>query len=205
MAAPITHIVLTDKVFAKEFPMFSEEKFFIGTSFPDIRYLGVIERNKTHFTNPSLKCIKSENDVKAGMMFHSLVDEVREKFIEENKVYKIIPRNDISIQSLKLFEDEILYNKIENWNSIASYFDSILPEESTYTIKTEEIERWHNTLKLYFAQKPNIKSREILFKEMNFNDGQRMQIEENISDMRRNDGLANIIASFYDEFGENNF
>jgi len=46
MAAYITHIVLTDKIFDKHFSNKNKAEFYIGTSFPDIRYLGVIKKRK---------------------------------------------------------------------------------------------------------------------------------------------------------------
>ncbi|HAU07753.1 MAG: hypothetical protein UW46_C0004G0045 [Candidatus Yanofskybacteria bacterium GW2011_GWF1_44_227] len=202
MAAPITHIVLANKVFSKEFPLFSREKFFVGTSFPDIRYLGVIERSKTHFTSPLLADIKKENDAQAGMMFHSFVDGVREKVLKEAGIYKMIPKNGISIQTLKLLEDEVLYNKIEDWKVIASYFDSILAEELAYPIGEDSIKRWHNALQHYFVEGPNAGSRKVLFTEMNFSDENTFETEEILAEMRQNDKIIDMINDFYNKFGE---
>jgi len=41
MAAPITHIALTEKIFDKFFKDKKRKDFFIGTLFPDIRYLKI--------------------------------------------------------------------------------------------------------------------------------------------------------------------
>ena len=54
MAAPITHIALTEKIFDKFFKNKTRKDFFIGTSFPDIRYLKVIDRDKTHYDDLSV-------------------------------------------------------------------------------------------------------------------------------------------------------
>ncbi len=203
MAAPITHIVLANKIFSKEFSNLSKEKFFVGTSFPDIRYLGLIERKETHYINLTLEEIKNvTNDAIAGMMFHSLVDEVREKFMEETGIYKVIAKNGISIQSLKLFEDEILYGQIKDWESVAAYFNSILPEESAYPISEDGITRWHNVLKTYFTEGPDKESRKLLFKEINFSDENVSKLEENIADMKQNSKIIEIVNNFYNKFGE---
>ncbi|HPR92239.1 MAG TPA: hypothetical protein PLR64_03240, partial [Candidatus Dojkabacteria bacterium] len=58
MAAPITHIVLSEKVLKKFFPRTEKKKFLIGTSLPDIRYLGVVDRNATHFNKVKFPLIK---------------------------------------------------------------------------------------------------------------------------------------------------
>lgn len=202
MAAPITHIILAEKVFDRYFSGFSKEKFFVGTSFPDIRYLCGINRGETHFVNPSPEDIKNADDVKAGMIFHSFVDEKREAFMQANGVYQLIPRTISYIQALKFLEDEVLYDRISDWPLIASFMDTITPEESKYPIKQEDIARWHKVLKFYFLQKPDIEIRKKLLKEIDFSDENILQIEENIAEMRDNGSLAGIIRAFYNNFGE---
>ena len=81
MAAPITHIVLTDKIFQNHFKDKNKADFYTGTVFPDIRYLGVIDRNKTHFKNLKISDVKKETSFWAGFKFHSFLDEAREKFL----------------------------------------------------------------------------------------------------------------------------
>lgn len=81
MAAPITHVVLTAKIFDNFFQDKVKKDFFIGTLFPDIRYLKVIDRDQTHFSNLSISDLKTEDSFLAGMKFHSMIDVVREKFI----------------------------------------------------------------------------------------------------------------------------
>jgi hypothetical protein len=51
MAAPITHIALAEKLYGQYFSDKNKQDFFVGTSLADIRYLGTIERDKTHFKN----------------------------------------------------------------------------------------------------------------------------------------------------------
>ncbi len=89
MAAPITHIVLTQKIFDKYFRRLDHQLFFIGTLLPDIRYLGVIDRKETHYKNLSIKDLNGEKSFLAGLKFHSILDEVREKFIIENDIYSL--------------------------------------------------------------------------------------------------------------------
>lgn len=45
MAAPLTHLVLAERIFQKHFSDQHRKVFLQGTSFPDIRYLGVIDRD----------------------------------------------------------------------------------------------------------------------------------------------------------------
>lgn len=77
MAAPITHIVLTKKIYKQHFSEKSFDEFIIGTSLPDIRYLKTVDRDKTHFPTSMLNEIKQEQSFTAGLKFHSIVDRVR--------------------------------------------------------------------------------------------------------------------------------
>ncbi len=201
MAAPVTHIVIADKILKKEFSGFSRKEFLVGTSFPDIRHIKVIERTKTHFLNPTTEEIKKQNSAMAGMMFHSFVDEAGEKFMMEAGLYELIPRNTITIQARKLLEDEIFYDRINDWSEISSYFDFILPEESAYGISEENIMRWHNILKYYLVNGPSVDGRKLLFKEIDLDDENSLKVEMYIAEMRENGKIVSIIKDFYEKFG----
>ena len=149
MAAPLAHILLAVQILPT-MPDKDEKAFIIGTSFPDIRYLGCISREKTHLKNVTLDDIKKEkSSFKAGMMFHSLVDEVREKYMKNADVYKEIPKSMVTTQALKFNEDIILIDKLNNLDKYAHYFDDILPDELTL-VKAEYLNTWHKALKKYF-------------------------------------------------------
>jgi hypothetical protein len=151
MAAPIAHIFLAKQMLAGPFKGFFDEKeFIIGTSFPDIRYLKVVPRTKTHIAHILLKDILLEtNSFKAGVLFHSLVDEQREAFVVANRLYDKMPEFRFTSQSLKFAEDELLKNRFD----IAyyqSYFDTVLDREKDYNIDEKHIAMWHTFLQEYF-------------------------------------------------------
>lgn len=153
MAAPIAHIYLALQILAGPLNgQFNEKEFLIGTSFPDIRYLKLIERANTHFHKVTIEDIKKEKDsFKAGMLFHSFVDEKREEYIEQNGIYERLPKFRFTTQSLKFAEDKILRSLFD----IAKYkahFDKILPQEKNFKISDENISRWHDFLKGYFSK-----------------------------------------------------
>lgn len=154
MAAPITHIVLAEKVYEKYFSDKGKREFFVGTSLPDIRYLGVVDRDKTHFKNVSLRNCRALNSFSAGLMFHSLVDEVRENFMRKNNYYSFFKKSELLTQASKVFEDRVLYNKLDSWPEVISYFDEPLKGELDQGIKKIDVARWHQLLKKYFAREP---------------------------------------------------
>jgi len=155
MAAPITHIVLANKVFDRYFPKSDKKQFYIGTSFPDIRYLEIIDRERTHFNGPALKELVDVDSFIAGAKFHSLVDEVREKYMKNRSLYSLFPESKFLTQAVKIFEDRVLYEKVSNWEEITRFFNDIQAGELEYDLNKTDIERWHILLKNYFRQPPN--------------------------------------------------
>ena len=136
MAAPITHIVLANKVFDNYFSKFEEGEFFIGTSFPDIRYLKVLDRDTTHFKNVelNLRTLNLDNSFVAGAKFHVIVDWIRENYIIANNTYEQIPKSRYVTQSLKLLEDELLYEKIGSWDQIVKDFEHVPYEQIDFVL-----------------------------------------------------------------------
>lgn len=200
MAAAITHIVLAKKVFPLYFFNLDQGEFLVGTSFPDIRYLGVIERDKTHIQNSSLKEIAGKSAFEAGLYFHSLVDEVREKFMVSKNIYSLCPSSKYITQSLKLFEDELLYNKIHDWQEISSFFNTILNEEVVFGLKKEDVMCWHGALKKYVTQAPTAVSRAIFVADIKLPASMGKEINAVIDNLKNNDKIHQIIYQFYDSF-----
>jgi hypothetical protein len=154
MAAPITHIVLTEKVYDTHFSHLDKGKFFVGTSLPDIRYLGVIDRDKTHFRDLSLESIKSEDSFLAGVKFHSYLDEVREKFVVSNDLYAEMSKSPYITQALKFLEDKLMYIKVTDWDTYTNYFREVADEVSDFDIKVTDARKWNDLLITYFSKEP---------------------------------------------------
>lgn len=153
MAAPIAHIflaleLLSDPLAEKNF---DEKEFILGTSFPDIRYLNITDRDKTHYKKVTFKeVIDESNSFKAGIMLHSLVDNIREKYFQDNNIYEKIPKIKLISQALKFTEDKFLFPYI-NVNKISNYFDTISIEEKKFGISDEKIMLWRRFLKNYIS------------------------------------------------------
>ncbi|MEO8581748.1 MAG: hypothetical protein ABI425_04210 [Patescibacteria group bacterium] len=202
MAAPATHIILADKIFEKYFQNTTKSDFYIGTSFPDIRYLGVIDREKTHFIDLSIQALISLPPFEAGLKFHSLVDKVREKFMRSQNVYSLVPESPFITQALKFFEDEVLYEKRNNWNEIASYFGKVTNEESCFGIKTADIEKWHKFLQTYFTTKPHNQNIREFVAAINKPKEMAKEIIRLTEIMEDNIQLKRIVLDFYNHFGD---
>lgn len=157
MAGPVTHIVLALQALAL-MPDKNPQEFIIGTSFPDIRYLGVISREQTHFNNSPISFdeVKREQDsFKAGMMFHVLVDQVREQEVIKQGLYGMIPRSTYAGSVLKLNEDILLHKYLQDLPLICSYFDTVLDQERAFGVDQQYLRAWHRMIQ-QFLRNPSL-------------------------------------------------
>jgi len=194
VAAPITHIALTEKVFNKYFSDKSRKDFYIGTVFSDIRHLGVVDRKSTHFPLQEVDLkdvIQEENSFTAGLKFHSLIDDFKERFIKSKNIYSLIPESKYKPQALKLLEDELNYNKV------ITFFDDILSEELDFDIKEEDIKKWHDILQRYFSKKPNI---EMIVIDLQFSEEVQKEIINLVKEIRPSKKIRQAIEEFYNNF-----
>lgn len=159
MAAPLAHIFLAVLMLAGPFKnLFNEKEFLVGTSFPDIRYISAsIGRSATHVKNVKLMDILQEtNSFRAGLLFHSFVDEKREAYVVHHNLYAQLPSFKFVSHALKFAEDQLLQTFFDA-SCYASFFNDILPEERGYGVPEEDIQRWHAFLRGYISKKPSPK------------------------------------------------
>lgn len=202
MATPITHIVLTIKIYNQHFLDKSFKDFIIGTSLPDIRYLRVIEREKTHFPSTTLDEIKQEKSFISGLKFHSLVDRVRENFLLSYDLYSKCPKTKFITQSIKILEDSILYSKIDDWEMIILLFDEVLSSELELGLNKDSVEFWHKTLQDYFSKKPNSESIDTFVQRIKLGQDVADEIKETIKDISKIPQVNDYIYSLYNQFDE---
>lgn len=200
MAAPITHIVLTEKVYDNYFSDKQKADFYIGTSFPDIRYLDEIDRSKVHFRGVKLAEIKSETSFVAGLKFHSLIDDIRENFIRSRHLYSLLPDVEYKTQAIKSVEDKVLYGKLENWKEISNYLDEVCEEEIALGASLPGVRRWHRYLKNYFFQGPKPEVVVSSFTNLGWPKEIVGDLLGLIKSLEKNSEVIKIIEGFYEEF-----
>lgn len=149
MSAPASHIVFADKIFTKFFPDKDRAAFLVGTSFPDIRYLGVIDRDKTHFPINELSEVEDESSFITGMRFHALLDSISSEYRKSTNMHSLFPDSKFISQAVKFWEDKILYNTIGDWEEIRGFFEVVYEEEKLFGIKDEDLRKWHTLLQSY--------------------------------------------------------
>lgn len=165
MAGPVTHIVLALHILHLLPTHIDIPTFIVGTSFPDIRYLAGLSREATHIEQVSWDDVCNEPcSFRAGMLFHNLVDIIRLEQFEGDFYDRMSP--DLYSATyrylfpiiLKTAEDAWLYRKVNNWQTISSYFDCIYQEELDFEVDSIIIRDWHERIQKYILQEPDADS-----------------------------------------------
>lgn len=158
-AGPATHVALGQiwlSYFAPQYTPEQKQSFLLGTVFPDIRYLGAIKRKESHFKGVTLKKVMdAKTPFEQGMLFHSFVDEFRDKMIRKLGIEKKIDtieqrRRDVF---LKLVEDQIIHTKYD-FSQFRNGVTTIPEEEIKFGIEEKTLNEWHLGLALYFSAQP---------------------------------------------------
>lgn len=160
-ASPLFHLVVAEKWLAsfENYDEVQTRAFLLGTLFPDIRYLGKIDRKLTHESGLSIAEIRqTESPFRKGMRVHTFVDDVRVKFIKNQEIMKHLDKiKGDKILFLKFLEDEIVYYMHEENRSlyICNFLNYIEPEELTFNVSSEIVQDWHTHNIFYFSQAPS--------------------------------------------------
>lgn len=157
MPWPATHIITAEAAYPLFFRHLDHKAFIIGTCFPDIRYPARLEREITHIHQVSLVDAAKETAFRAGLLFHTYVDDHWNAYIRQfdDQLFTIIPHSKPTYHTIKSLQDLYLYNDLDCWDSIASFFGSIQPEELTYGADADLIRLWHDTLGHYLSKPPD--------------------------------------------------
>jgi hypothetical protein len=164
MPWPATHILIAEKVFDRCFNHLNRKAFILGTCFPDIRYPAKIDRNKTHIKNIPLSTIQTQSAFRAGLLFHSYVDNLWNGFIRSysEEVFSVVPHNRPMFHTMKILQDQLLYARFKEWPRVVTYFETILPEEKTFGAQETIIQCWHDMLSHYLSKPTNENDLEML-------------------------------------------
>ncbi|KKT74812.1 MAG: hypothetical protein UX31_C0003G0041 [Candidatus Nomurabacteria bacterium GW2011_GWA1_46_11] len=203
MPALIGHAVFGRKLIDKYFQGIDEARFYVGTTFPDIRNLGVIPRDQTHTTGIKLVSLQvCENAFDLGFKAHSLVDETHFRFMQQNGIYNFGSELRFAIQALKVYEDRLLYQKLNNWIQIAEYFTEIFDEEKVFQIDLYDIRRWHNYIKRYFFEGPSDNTARNFNAETGFPSSRAEELLKTLEILKSDKKYEDTIFKFYDRFDE---
>jgi hypothetical protein len=198
MASQITHIPYAKKVL----DMFlsgqkiDEKKFFIGTLFPDIRYLGVIAREKSHYLDPTVEGLLTiDGDFEKGRYTHALIDLERERTLTRLGAYDLLDNGPFVTFAMKFIEDEFSYNLIYDWNKYINFMNEVLSEEESLVSK-EAVQQWHILIQKYFSSKPTPETVVVFSKDLkSFNPEYIPPTLKEMAKIRENSRVMEIIKN----------
>ncbi|HOX95764.1 MAG TPA: hypothetical protein PLI45_00045 [Candidatus Woesebacteria bacterium] len=203
MSAPIMHVVLTEKIWDKCFANKDKEAFLVGTSFPDIRRLAGVDRSVTHFDDVDFGSLIGFDSFTAGFMFHSWVDQATHKYRMESAIFELFPESKFIHEGVKIFEDNYLYDKVNDWDRMIRSFESVREEELRYGASKEVVAKWHGKLRQYFSRKPDsVEVIDSLIKEPIEVAEEIMRVAKGVKDEAK---AIKIIEEYYQGFGEELF
>jgi len=198
MPWPVTHVLTAEIFYDGFFSHLDLKEFIIGTCFPDIRYPARLNRKSTHIKHLPLSEIQSQPSFRAGLLFHSYVDEMWNALILEKNahIFEEIPHDQPMIHTMKILQDKFLYDRIEGWDRIADYFGSPLPEEGTYGASEGMIQRWHNLLANYLRKPPVIQDLDML--SISLSPEMIAKIRTYYLAFQNNSKLTRVLSDYYD-------
>jgi hypothetical protein len=197
MAAPITHILFAGRLL--ESAPLTKPDFIVGTSFPDIRYLGSIGRDATHVEDVAQdRFLDVERPFQSGFVFHSYIDKIRSYYWKKNGLLAALPQSPFLSQAFKLYEDIILYNRSSSWHEIIPYFNTLSMEEKAYPVPVEDIETWHHALQAYISKQPTIDSGLMFIDSLRIEATVSAGIAEVMEQLSNRSELPEAIETMYD-------
>ena len=172
-AAPIMHAYV-GKIWLDKLATQNQDidAFYVGTLFPDIRYLGKFRRKSTHFKNTTLADVQGQpNSFYKGLKLHSWLDETREKFAVNYGVYKKlenIPKKHRA-SFLKFIEDELMFKQLD-WQMVKSSLSNTYTYQIDFGADQKSLFIWHSLLKVYFSFPPSKSLSQLALFQMDLGD-----------------------------------
>ncbi len=208
MASQISHIVYAQKYFnqleAGEVECavkLDKEEFFLGSVFPDIRRIDKrIKRRDTHLCFDPLDLnFSGLSSFRAGWKFHLYCDMRREDILNKHQFYELPHATDVFNQPAKDLEDELVYDKYNNWEKLVYYFNNPPVIETGLAIDHSTFSLWYAIVARYLEKKPDEKRmRAFLVKQPGLL-ANLDEIIESVRELRKSDKAIEILLKVSEE------
>jgi len=201
MASQIAHIIYAKKYFNKYPSTINKDEFILGCVFPDMRRIdGNIKRKDTHrHYDPLNLDFEGLTAFEAGWKFHLYCDMKREEILNKYAFYSL-PETEIFWHlSAKLLEDEVVYEKYNNWEKLVHYFNNVPFIETDIDVSRETFSLWYAILAKYIEKKPDSKAMRIILSKLPDLAEKADGIVQSIDALRKNGKVTNILAKVTEE------
>ena len=200
MAFPVSHIVYSKK-YLDQHPAMDADLFLLGTLLPDVRRVtDEVMRKDTHFVLKDLNLqFGNLPPLEAGYRFHLWCDMRREEILNKYNFYALRYTIDIGHLPAKLLEDELVFEKYNNWEKLQWLLNNPPDIKSELPVSRETIERWFAVLGKYFEKKPDDKTmKTFLFKQRKLRKKSN-EIIDLVRKLRENRKVVEILSKVSDE------
>jgi len=218
MASQVAHVVYAKKYLDRH-PAMNADLFLLGTLLPDVRRVtDEVKRKDTHIVYPELDLeFKNLSPFEAGYRFHLWCDMRREEILNKYNFYDLKYAADIGHLPAKLLEDELVYEKYNNWEKLiwllenppevkinlnVSSASAKASADFDLKVSQETIERWYAVNAKYFEGKPNEKTlKAFLWKHRKLRKLSD-EIIDVVEKLRNNSKVVEILLKISDEILE---
>ncbi|MEK7598807.1 MAG: hypothetical protein AAB487_03680 [Patescibacteria group bacterium] len=201
MASQIAHIIYAKKYFDKYPSTIDKDEFILGSIFPDMRRIDEnIKRKDTHrHYDPLDLNFKGLTAFEAGWKFHLYCDMKREEILNRYEFYSLPGAEDFWRLPAKLLEDEIVYDKYNNWEKLVLYFNEVPFIETSVNVSRETFSLWYAILAKYIEKKPNSKTMSIVLSKLPDLVEKASGVVQSIDALRKNKKAVDILAKVAEE------
>jgi len=201
MSSQISHIIYAQQYFKKYPSLIDKDEFMMGCVFPDIRRIDdTIKRRETHlcFKNLDLN-FDGLSGFEAGWKFHLYCDMRREEILNRYDFYSIRYSTDFWHHASKLLEDQIIYDKYNNWEKVALYFNNAPDIRTGLAVPYETLALWYAIVAKYISEKPNDKSISIFLSKQLKLCGIANEIVDSVNKLEKNKKAVEILKKVNEE------
>ncbi len=184
MPSPISHLAYAQDFAVTDAPS-DKAAYWRGTVFPDIRYLGVIERAKSHRTGVTFHEVSAETGSwQRGYLLHNVVDEAWNAYWRQFGMDTDEPAHRAKWMAVKLLEDELVFADIFDKAGVAATLGVADAGALALGIKSRDIERWGAIVGEMLCEVPSEQSRGRFAGHLDFGAELARIIEEHITLLR---------------------
>jgi len=213
MASAISHIVYAKKYFDRmksgelrnefsdpgvnRYLLKNKDEFILGAVFPDIRRIcNNIKRSDTHSAFEIIDLnFEGLTAFQSGWKFHLYCDMRREEILNKYGFYSIKGAADHCCGSAKLLEDELVYDRYDNWEKLVCYFNnsSKIEVDLGALVARPTLDLWYAILAKYMERKPDEKSMHIFLSKLPSLAEKADEVIESIERLRKKEKAVEIL------------
>jgi hypothetical protein len=196
MAGEVGHVVYGERVLQYFDNTVGNPSFWVGTLFPDIRHMGVVSRHRTHPEHVSLSSLPGLNDFQTGLRVHAWVDATRQRFLRDKHIKETLPWHPFVPHALKLVEDELLYDRFDDWNLIHRVLGNVYDDEMKLIEDRRAVTSWPVILQTYFRKRPDDETRKKLSMAIGLSDQSADEMNNVVAMLKENKRSQALVSEF---------